>query len=97
MNAEHLRFAWWLDEEGHPWVEHDCLGFVDVYRLPPPWQMVDDRLVASFACDKCGAHTILNHNDRCDTPEGFEYARCLAPDDPHRATAPSRAPSEEKP
>lgn len=82
--ADHLYFAWFMLDD-RPWVEHECIGGeVLVWSPPnPPWHLTaEGGLSPSFNCTSCGRHVILGPSDRCDTPEGLEYARCLNPNAP---------------
>lgn len=70
MSVDFLYFAWWLDDEGHPWIRHECAdGVVDEWRAPPPWHVTEEgHLAPSLDCKACGKHTILWKSDRIETP-----------------------------
>lgn len=69
MSVDHLYFNWATDEEGHPWITHNCTVGLEVYRCPPPWQLVGDRIEPSICCAKCGRHVILLAVDRVEFSE----------------------------
>ena len=70
MSVDHLYFAWWLDDEGHPWIEHQCVGGkIETWRLPPPWKLTaEGGIEPSFDCKACGRHTFLHYCDRIEAP-----------------------------
>lgn len=81
MSVDYLYFAWFM-LDGRPWVEHECLDQEVLVWAPPspPWHLTEGGGIApSFACTRCGRHVVLGPNDRCDTPEGLDYGRCLDP------------------
>lgn len=73
MSVHHLYFVWAVSPEGDPWVQHECLGGRrEVWRCPPPWRLVEDRIEPSFHCTRCGRHVVLGPADRVPWPA--EYA-----------------------
>ncbi len=75
MSVNFLYYKWWVGDDGHPWVRHECRsdGKVDVWRLPPPWKLDGaGGITPSLDCQRCGAHSILNATDRIDPPPRIE-------------------------
>lgn len=69
MSADHLKWRWWLDDDGNPWVEHDCSSTPEPWRLPNgPWRYVSETnsITPSVDCTVCGSHTLLYDCDRDD-------------------------------